>query len=534
MLGPLRAEPGGDGVAEDEQVDRVAVRLLVVPVRRAAPARPAACRSPGAPGRPAGAAARGRRTPSRRRRRRRRPAPRRPGSGACRHATLQPHRPEPAATPGDGWPNGTTHVGRCTHDNGPATRHAGAHDRLRRPAHPPGPTPPARLAARRGRRLDLPGHHQRRPGRPHLRALPRRRPHPLQHRPRPALPRRRLRRHRPHLAGRREPRPALPRGALRRRHRSSGWPSSSAARPSPPAGPRRPLVGAVRLLAALGIGAVIFQAAQSLQVPAFEPRLLGLWAAGALLHGYLARANTALPRRRRSPASRGGSPSRSGTSPAASPSSSSSAPPPCSPPAWPCCTTAGSTRFAWTWRTVAGGMALLALFAAAIPDIGGDGVAWSPWLVVASSPPASRPPRPLVAGARRTRPRAARRVVVLVVATLLGLWTTGTDTTDIDASDWLHAAVSVVAYVVLAVALVALGTVREHTAADLDGDGRARRLHDLPELRRLRADRHRRLALRGARHGLPRHRLPLRPGPARAGPGPRHRHRHRHSNGAHR
>ena len=38
-------------------------------------------------------------------------------------------------------------------------------------------------------------------------------------------------------------------------------------------------------------------------------------------------------------------------------------------------------RFAWTWRTVAGGMALLALFAAAIPDIGGDGVRWSPWLV---------------------------------------------------------------------------------------------------------------------------------------------------------
>lgn len=49
-------------------------------------------------------------------------------------------------------------------------------------------------------------------------------------------------------------------------------------------------VGAVRLLAALTFGAVVFQAAQSLQVPAYEPRLLGAWAAGALLHAYAVRA----------------------------------------------------------------------------------------------------------------------------------------------------------------------------------------------------------------------------------------------------
>src|SRR5699024_1177139 len=50
------------------------------------------------------------------------------------------------------------------------------------------------------------------------------------------------------------------------------------------------VVGAVRLIAALGFGAVVFQAAQSLQVPAFEPRLVGVWSAGALLHGYAVRA----------------------------------------------------------------------------------------------------------------------------------------------------------------------------------------------------------------------------------------------------
>ena len=120
-----------------------------------------------------------------------------------------------------------------------------------------------------------------------------------------------------------------------------------------------PVVGAARLLAALGIGAVLFQAAQSLQVPAFEPRLLGLWSAGALLHGYVVPGLHAVPRRRRRPASSWWF----------------------TQPLWdePSGLTvvmlfgAGAVlaaglavlhdgrldAFAWTWRTVAGGMALL-------------------------------------------------------------------------------------------------------------------------------------------------------------------------------
>jgi uncharacterized membrane protein len=46
------------------------------------------------------------------------------------------------------------------------------------------------------------------------------------------------------------------------------------------------VVGAVRTLAAAGFGAVIFQAAQSLQVPAYSPALVGWWALGALLYAY--------------------------------------------------------------------------------------------------------------------------------------------------------------------------------------------------------------------------------------------------------
>jgi hypothetical protein len=107
-------------------------------------------------------------------------------------------------------------------------------------------------------------------------------------------------------------------------------------------------------------------------------------------------------------------------------------------------------------------MALLAMFVAAIPDIGSDGIVWTTWLVVAlvaaglaaAAAAATRP------GMRALEPVGA--IIVLVVATLIGLWTTGTDTSDIGTEDWLHAGISVAAYVVLAVALVALGTVRDH------------------------------------------------------------------------
>lgn len=50
------------------------------------------------------------------------------------------------------------------------------------------------------------------------------------------------------------------------------------------------VVGAVRLVAALAFGAVVFQAAQSLQVPAYDPGLVGIWGAGALLYAYAAGA----------------------------------------------------------------------------------------------------------------------------------------------------------------------------------------------------------------------------------------------------
>lgn len=54
------------------------------------------------------------------------------------------------------------------------------------------------------------------------------------------------------------------------------------------------VAAAGRLLAAGAFGAVVFQAAQSLQVPAYEPRLLLAWGLGATLYAYAVRSLAAL------------------------------------------------------------------------------------------------------------------------------------------------------------------------------------------------------------------------------------------------
>ena len=54
------------------------------------------------------------------------------------------------------------------------------------------------------------------------------------------------------------------------------------------------VAGAGRLLTAGAFGAVVFQAAQSLQVPAYEPKLVLAWAVGALVYAYAVRSHAAL------------------------------------------------------------------------------------------------------------------------------------------------------------------------------------------------------------------------------------------------
>ena len=222
----------------------------------------------------------------------------------------------------------------------------------------------------------------------------------------------------------------------------------------------RPLVFSVRLLAALSLGAVIFQAAQSLQVPAYEPRLVGLWAAGALVHAYAVRGQAPLivgllagstwfvwqtlwdePSGLTVVLALGvvGSVGMAAASlHSASPSLG---------------------RFAAPWREVGAVFSLAALFAAALPFVDLDDFEWSPWLIDGLALAAA-----LTAAAvlrARTpvgRLEAAAGALVTGAAVLLAAWETSSDVDAVGAVEWAHAAVSVTVYVGVAIGVALLGT----------------------------------------------------------------------------
>ena len=229
-----------------------------------------------------------------------------------------------------------------------------------------------------------------------------------------------------------------------------------------------PVVGAVRILAALTFGAVVFQAAQSLQVPAYEPQLLAWWGLGALVHAYVVRATgplvvglvagaswlvwqttwdvagradrAARPLRR---GCRGRVPRRASRNPAG----------------------ASFKGFSAAWREV--GAAALPRRAvhrrAALRD---DRRLHRPrrcWSSSWSRPGwPSSPPRALATGNARLEPAMA--LVIGAVGVLLVLWEVGSDF-DVDdqvgAAGWAHAALGVIAYVGAAAWFAVLGVLRD-------------------------------------------------------------------------
>lgn len=221
------------------------------------------------------------------------------------------------------------------------------------------------------------------------------------------------------------------------------------------------VVGALRLLAVLTFGATTFQAAQSLQVPAYEPRLVGLWSLGALLHAYASRALGPLVIG-----------VATGTAWWV----------------WQLLWVQGSVatsvlafgtaavlgislavlhdhrlpRFAFVWRAVATLLALVTLFIAAVPFTTTDDFEWSAWAVVGlvAAGAVAATALALTRGTARLEPAGAAGVFGLSV--LLVLWDTGTDVADVDAADWGHAALSVAAYVLVAVGVAALGVLRDN------------------------------------------------------------------------
>ena len=220
------------------------------------------------------------------------------------------------------------------------------------------------------------------------------------------------------------------------------------------------VVVAARLLAALAFGALIFQAAQSLQVPAYEPRLVGLWSVGALLHGYAVRAMAPLLVG-----------VATGTfwwiaQPTSVEASGFGVVLVLGAGAVLCAALAvlhddRLDDMAWLWRFLAAGLALVTVFAAAVPDVGSDGVAWNAWLVLELVVAGAAALVALVLRHGLARLEVLGSLAAVGVAALLAAWSTGTDTETVDVADWGHAVVSVGAYVLLAVALVALGTVRD-------------------------------------------------------------------------
>jgi uncharacterized membrane protein len=219
------------------------------------------------------------------------------------------------------------------------------------------------------------------------------------------------------------------------------------------------VVGSVRLLAALAFGAVVFQAAQSLQVPAFEPLLVGLWGLGALVHAY---------------AVRGLGPQLVGIatlttwfvwqvladSPSAFSAVLSLAVAAVAAVSIGALHERGLRRFGPAWREVGAGLALAALFTAALPSVTRTEFAWTLWLVVGAGAAAVAAGAAigLVRGYPRLEPVGA--LVVLAASVLMVLWEAGDDPEVLSLVDWAHAAVSVAVYVLVAVGVAVLGILR--------------------------------------------------------------------------
>ena len=222
-----------------------------------------------------------------------------------------------------------------------------------------------------------------------------------------------------------------------------------------------PVVGALRLLAALLFGGVVFQAAQTLQVPAYEPVLVGVWSLGAFVHAYAARAVLPLLVG-----------IATGTAWLVLELADSD---PSGLGMVVCLITAGVLgvalaavhehrlpTFAPPWRETGAALLLAGLFAAALPFVGTEDFAWTPGLVGAVVVALLAV---LAAGARSTgrgRVEALAAVAAALAAIVLVLWDTGSDVSErLTASDVLHAVVSVLVYVLVAVAVAVAGTLRD-------------------------------------------------------------------------
>jgi uncharacterized membrane protein len=228
-----------------------------------------------------------------------------------------------------------------------------------------------------------------------------------------------------------------------------------------------PVVGSVRILAALTFGAVVMQAAQSLQVPAYEPQLLAWWGLGALVHAYAVRAAGPL------------AVGLLALAPWLVWQTTWDAPDALT--ALLVLFSAGAvaasvaalhaTRFgpsyagfSATWRELGALVSLGALFVAALPYVTSDGFAGSPLLVLVlvAAGLAVLTATAFATDNARLEPVAA--LVIAALGVLLVLWDVGADfdvDREVGVAGWAHAALGVVAYVAAAAWFAVLGVLRD-------------------------------------------------------------------------
>lgn len=225
-----------------------------------------------------------------------------------------------------------------------------------------------------------------------------------------------------------------------------------------------PVVGAFRLIAALTFGAVVFQAAQSLQVPAFEPTLVGVWGLGALLYAYAVGGVTPLLVGIAATtgwyvwevfeAAEDGMAFVLPTLLAAVFAGAVAA------------IHAGRWRpvFAATWREASALLALLALFVAAFPFVDVDEFVWSAPIVVGIVAALAAVAGSVVHSTGRARLEALAPLIALGAGVLLVLWEPPEPISGVVTSEgYAHAFISVAVYVVAAGWYAALGVLRDST-----------------------------------------------------------------------
>ncbi len=219
-----------------------------------------------------------------------------------------------------------------------------------------------------------------------------------------------------------------------------------------------PVVGAARGLAALVYGGVVMQAAQSLQVPAWDASLVGVWALGALAYAYAVRGHAPLVlgialgttwlvwlvgERADSPMAAilaFGALGAGGFGLAR-------------------LHAGAADHFASIWRLAGVLGALISLFAAALPwadeVASGGALGWTAVAVGVA-----------LAGMAAARSRGADLVEALAGAAALapaiglGYWTSQASD-GVQASDWGRALVAVTVFVVVAAAVAAVGVLRD-------------------------------------------------------------------------